>query len=739
MGRHRIGSLAGLLGLALAGGAAAEEPIPDTIWGSVEAGAYLSTEDSYQWGDYTGIKDDAWYGLANVELHGRAPWTSEDTWHFDFQGSNLALDSRFLSLSGGLQGLFSVWVEWDQIPLYDDDTASLVFLGRGTDTLTLPSNWVPAGTTAGFTALDTDLRRLNLSRDRYTLTAGADVVLPRGLALASEYQWQKVEGRKVTGAVIGNSGGNPRSSLLPAHVDWQTHQSDTALRFANETAQLELGYQNSYFDDLDDTLTWQNPFAAINGWDPAAGYPSGFGRKGLPPDNQFHQVYGSGGYNLPWWRTRVAGQASFAWYRQDDDFLPYTVNPALTVTTPLPRGDANGEIDATNVLLRVTSRPLDALRLTASYRLDDRDNDTPRDVYIYVPGDSLDQDTIDSDRARMNLPNSYRLQEGRLDLTYEVWRRTEVSAGYERQRETRSWTETDQLDDDIVRVGLRSRALSWADFRVDGTWWRRDAGDYFYQAPAVWGFSPEHVATVPSNEQFENVPPMRKFNYTDRDRGSVDARLLVMPVDAATLGFSLGWATEDYDASELGLRQRDVLSWGIDASWNPTETVTTYLWFQDQRYESQVRGRQWTGTVDAFDPRFDWKSDDEDDVKTVGLGAEWTGFEERLSLRADYAFSWAKERIHTNAGPALPATAPFPDARQMLHDVSFQAQVRIREGLVGRFGYLYEYLDVNDWAYDDVGPATVPEVLGLGQSMPDYGAHLFAFSLEYQFAFGTER
>ena len=100
MGGHRVGSLSlGLLAFALAAPAAAEGPIPETIWGSVEAGAYLSTEDSYEWGDYTGIKDDAWYGLANLELHGRAPWFSEDTWHFDFQGSNLALDSRFLSLS----------------------------------------------------------------------------------------------------------------------------------------------------------------------------------------------------------------------------------------------------------------------------------------------------------------------------------------------------------------------------------------------------------------------------------------------------------------------------------------------------------------------------------------------------------------------------------------------------------------------------------------------------------------
>jgi MtrB/PioB family decaheme-associated outer membrane protein len=729
MRSHRIDgvALAGTLlaALALVPPAGAVEPIPRTIWGSVEGGAYLGTEDSYKFGDFTGLKDDAWYGLANVELHGRAPWNGDDTWHFDFQGSNLALESRYIALAGGLQGLFDAWVEWDQIPKFDDDTAQFVFLGRGTDTLTLPPGWVAAPTTAGFAALDANLHRLNLYRERHALRGGLGVVLPMGFSLATDYEWERRRGRKVVGAVIGNTGGNPRTALLPERRNWQTHELDSKLRYANETAQFELGYQNSFFDDFDDTLSWQNPYAAIGGWNPAAGYPTGFGRKGLAPDNTFHQIYGSGGYNLPWWRTRIAGQASFAWYRQNDDFLPYTVNPGIAVTTPLPSGDADAEIDALNVLVRATSRPVDKLRLTASYRLDDRDNDTERNSFQYVPGDSLDQASA---ATRVNLPNSYRLHEGRLDAAYEIWERTELSAGYERQREIRSWTETDELDDDIFRAGFRTRALRWADFRVDALYWRRDADDYFYQAPAVWSFDP-------SEPGFENLPALRKFNYTDKDRGEVDVRLTLMPVDDATLGASFGWATDDYSASELGLRQRDTLTWGLDASWNPIESLTTYLWYQYETYESDVRGRQFITPTEAMESGRNWQNEDIEDIHSVGVGAEWEGFEQRLTLRADYAFSWAKERNHTSGGPLLAATRPFPDPRTMLHDVSLQARVRIWEGLSGRVGYLFEYLDANDWAYDDVGPATLGEVLSLGQSMPDYGAHLFAFSLEYEFDF----
>jgi MtrB/PioB family decaheme-associated outer membrane protein len=409
------------------------------------------------------------------------------------------------------------------------------------------------------------------------------------------------------------------------------------------------------------------------------------------------------------------------------------VNPELAVAIPLPRGDAEGEIDATNLGLRLTSRPLPKLRVSAGYRFDDRDNDTPRDVFVYVPGDSLPQDTLDSDRARMNLPNSYRLHEARLDVGYDVAERTEVSAGYERQREERSWTEVDQVDEDVVRAGFRTQALSWLDFRVDGAWSRRDAGDYFFEAPVIWGFSPEHVATLPPDELFENAPAMRKFLYADRDRGEVDVRLAVAPVERASLALTAGWAHDSYSRSELGLRWRESWSFGLDGSWSPIDLLTAYAYYAYERFHSRQKGRSWNNATQVYDPARDWAATDLDGVHTVGFGAEWTGFAERVTLRGGYTFSRAKDAIDVDVGPALASGPTFPDARTHLHDVSAQAEYLVREGIRARVGYLFEALDVDDWARDRVGPTTINEVLGLGLRNPDYQAHLFAVSLEYEF------
>jgi MtrB/PioB family decaheme-associated outer membrane protein len=720
--------------------AAAEEPPPITLWGSLEAGAYLGTEDSYKFGDFTGLKDDGWSGLANVELNGRAPWDSGDTWYFSLFGANLALESRYIAARGGLQGLIDFYLEWDQIPRYDDDTAQFAFLGRGTHTILMPPGWVSDAAPSGFTALDDNLSRLNLYRDRRTLRTGFDLILPEGFSFATDYEWERRQGRWVTGAIFGNTGGNPRSMLVPEKRNWQTHEVDSRLRYGDEVKQFEIGYENSYFDNRNDFLTFQNAFSGVGGWAPSVGFPTGFGRKGGPPDNSFHQIFGSGGYSLPFWRTRISGHASFAWYRQNDDFLPYTVNPNLLVPVGLPRGGANGEINATNVNLRVSSRPLDRLRVDANYRFDNRDNDTERDTFIYVPGDSLDQDTVESARARRNLPNSFRLHEGRLDLGYRLFDRTELSAGYTRRWENRSFTEVDRVEEDQVRAGFRSRIVRWADFRASGLYSRRRiADDYNVRAAFFDGFSPEHVldelATTPIEEIFENHPALRKFNFSDRDRYGADARLVVMPFDTASLGFHVGWKQDDFVGSELGLRERESLSLGIDASWNPLEFVTTYAWYTHERIESDVRGRQFTNFGQSLEATRNWDQEETTDIDTVGVGAEWIGLEERLKLRTDYAFSWAKETIDINVGSALAAAMPFPDNRFFFHDVSFTAEYRIVDGLTGRFGYLFTFLDDNDFSYEDVTPTTLAQVLGLGQSTPDFAAHLFTFSLQYEFDF----
>ena len=64
--------------------------------------------------------------------------------------------------------------------------------------------------------------------------------------------------------------------------------------------------------------------------------------------------------------TRVNLDVSYGWMLQDQTFLPYTVNPGLTVTNPLPRNSLDGEINTTLVNLRLTSHPSMKVHLRGS-------------------------------------------------------------------------------------------------------------------------------------------------------------------------------------------------------------------------------------------------------------------------------------------------------------------------------------------------------------------------------------
>jgi MtrB/PioB family decaheme-associated outer membrane protein len=731
MEHHRVrrlvsGVLGTLAGLVAALPAAALPPEENESW--IELGAWVNSDDSYKFGDFTGLEEKGVSLLANFDISRRAVWDSGDVRWWRAQGQNLGLDSRFARGDFGYQGLFDVWFEYEEIPKYQTDSASTVFQGRGTDRLTLRPSWIASGTTTGFSALAANERDLDIDHIRRDVRAGFGLDLPWDLEWVGDYEYETKKGRKIVGAAIGSSPGSAREPL-----DYQTNEGKTALRWNGERAQLQIGYEISVFDDSNDSLSWQNPFT----FSPAsAGYPNGFGRKATPPDNSFNQVSLTGGVDLPW-NTRISGDAAFGWMRQNANFLPYTVNSALSAPIALPRGDADAGIDTTAATLRLASRPIDHLRINANVRYDDRDNNTPRNVYLYVSGDSLGQQGIGTDRARINLPNSYQLVEGRFEAGYEVFERTELSVGYQRQEIERTYTEVEQTSENTYEAALRSRPLSWLQARIEGSYGDRNGTEYIYQSPLLEGFTPQYLtgagAPIPTNPHLNNAL-VRKNVYADRNRSRVLGRIDLMPIDAFSIGLDASWVNDDYNESTLGLTQRESLSSTVDLSWSPVEILTTYAWFTYDNLQSDLDGRAFGSAAQSSIPERDWFERDEDHVYTAGVGAELHLLDDRLRLRADYVYSMANTTIDVRTGSALAQTSRnFPDIESRLHDFNVSAEYQLRENIKVRVSYLLEDLKSQDWAIEGVAPNTISNVFGLGEDPPHYRNHLVGFAVRYEF------
>jgi len=334
-----------------------------------EFGFNYVSDDSFRFGRYSGLTDQGVNAVLNLDVLDREAYDSDNADYWHFRARNFGLDSREATFEFGTQGSYKIHIDYDQIPIFRSDSAKTIFDGAGTSNLTLPANWVGSGNTAGMTNLLPDLKSVDLKTERRRTALGVSGVLSPHWNYSANYTHETKDGHKSIGAVFGNSGGNPRSVLVPEPVDYLTQQFEATLRYTTKKLQLQAAYYLSVFSDDNTALRWSNPYTAIGGWDPSAGFPNGRGQLSLPPDNRFHQITLDGGYNFSD-RTRFSASVSRGRMSQNDAFLPYTDIPTLaaSITQPLPRDSLDGRIDTTVVNLRIASRPSDKFSWNAAYR-----------------------------------------------------------------------------------------------------------------------------------------------------------------------------------------------------------------------------------------------------------------------------------------------------------------------------------------------------------------------------------
>jgi len=718
--------------------------------------------DPSAFAQYRGLDDDQFYVLGNLDIFRRAPWDDESTQYYRMRGLNLGLDSRSVDAEYGHQGLFGLSFLYDELPVYKTQTAETFFLGAGTPSLKLAPGWVPGaradipfrgdpGYPTGFqTSIHDNLNETHIGWKRSKYGSGFSMVLPADLEFAAHYSYETKRGDKLIGSTFGTNGGNPRAVIIPERIEYNTQQIDGALHYGGEHLQLALEYFGSGFDDDVNSQIWMNPYTV-------SGIAAVAGQRSQPPDNWFNQIIASGGYDLPC-RTRVRLRSAFGWATQDDDFLPYTINPALTVPTALPRNSLDGEIFTSIVDFGIASRPLEKLRLDTAYRFERRDNDTPRDLYIYVPNDSANQGDVEDATARFNRPYSLTRHQVTFDAGYALPRRSELALGYEWELTDRDYQEIDELQANTLSARLSSRPTSFLNTRInyEHTW--RDGSNYDGPNPFIKGHSAEFIqdeldgfgdpsscfsaGLTPEECLWENHPLLRKYYLANLHRDKVGALVTLLPREDLTVTLNLNWWNDDYYDSELGLTSAKHLSPGVDVAYMLNEWLSTYSFYNYERRVSDSSGWEFGNVQQSLDPTRRWSSKEKVHTHTAGAGFNLEIIRDRLGLGVDYLFARSRGAIDTVRAPGfmppLTAPVPFPDLLSLQHNVSVHADYRFTDTFSMRVGYLFQYLNTNDWAYDGLGPTSLTCsgtacVIGTGQEPPQYTANVVSWSLVYTF------
>jgi MtrB/PioB family decaheme-associated outer membrane protein len=386
--------------------------------GTVEAGVGAVSDDSAKFGDFTGLQRKGGF----VVLGGSARYRADNGVYGSMVASDLGLDVRSLAFDGGREGLYTLRLGYAEIPRHQNDGAMTPFLGSGGAQLSLPAGF-PAVDTAAM-PLAATLQPVDVGAKRSRFDAAFAWIAGEAWSTHVSLRHDVRDGtERLAGSFFSSA------SQLVAPVNQVTDQLEVSTSFTSRRLQATLAYQISLFRNDHDALTWANPFTPVV-------LGSGSGQLALAPDNQFHQIVGSGAYEImPW--LRASGDFAFGRMTQDATYLPATLNPNLAATVPaLPAQSLHGRADTFNASARLTATPTEALRVNASYARDVRDNKTPSESYPAVS-----TDMFLGALPRTNQPFSFTQDRFKLSADYRGPGRLKTTVGLDEDDRERTLQE----------------------------------------------------------------------------------------------------------------------------------------------------------------------------------------------------------------------------------------------------------------------------------------------------------
>ena len=651
--------------------------------GTLDFGVGSVSDKSSKFGEYNGLNKKGEFFIGD----GAARSRGADGAYWNIDASNLGLSTRSLDAEGGQQGKYKLLLKYDALPHVISDSALTPFAGSGGASLTLPAGF-PQATTDAMPLAGT-LQQVDLGTQRKRLGVGASWTPLRDWEYAVNFRHETKDGTKRTaGAFFVNS------AQLVEPVDFVTDQVDASASYTGGKWQAKLAYYGSTFRNNNESLNWQNPFTFLPGF-PGAGA----GQLALPPDNQFHQVLASAGYQFSD-RTRASADIAFGRMTQNDNFLASTQNATLVVPG-LPGSALNGRAATLDANLKLSSAVTDKLRLNAAYIYNDRENQTPQALYPSVSTDMF------AGAPRTNLPYRFTQEKFKLSADYKALAKLRVSVGADFDSRKRSYQEVDTTREDTVWGKIATRIVDKLDLTFKLAHGQRRTSGY----QVVPGIAP------PEN------PLLRKYNMAGRTRDTAGLRADIPLHERVNLGLGIDWSEDKYSDSTIGLLSGRDFNLNGDVAVMITADTSLHFFANHQEIKSKQAGSQTFSTPD-------WTGENKDTIDFFGIGLKHAAIKDKLDIGADYGTSRSKGEISVNTGVLNPA---FPRLSTTLDSLKLYATYRLKDNVSLQVSYWYERYDSKNWMLDGIAPATIPNVLTFGEQAPRYNVNVLRLALRYKF------
>ena len=690
----------------LAAERAAEAQTPNgPLTGSFELGArsFLRDLSSQQLGKLTEYKDVPSGGVLQQASLQFIP--GDSLRQFQFVGRRIGALDQSLWFRANQPGLFDVQARFDRIPHTFSTTARALGNEASPGVYVLPTPRPDTATLNGSGYLS-PIRTL---WDPFKLSA--TLTPTSSWDSKVEYTHIAKSGGRPMGLAFGGPSNNAREIVEP--IDQTMQGFRVTQSYSRTDVQFVGSYDLSTFSNALSSVTSDNPLVAVD-----ATNVSSRGRSALPPSNMAQTIAGTGAVSLPF-STRVTSTATYGWWRQNENFVPATINSALTdpriATIPSALG---GLVQTSLFSASLSSRPVTPLSLTArfrSYVYRDHAMTTTMPVMVIndrsiSPADSGERDPFRKDNADVG-------------ATWRLPVPVSVSAGY-------AWEQMD-LDPEVRNVGRYTETTPRASIDFTGIEWATLHATYSKGWRRSSSYQPLDASVNPA---------FRRFDVADRDRERLNLMADVTPIDMITVSGMWQTGHDGYPSSSFGVQSDKNSAVGADVSFAWSQRFSAGAGYSRETYQDMQRSRYRSGTQTA-NTTYDWVARNTDNVNTTSANATAVIVPERLEVGGTFELSHARFRMAafnpqtptggTTAQNTAATAHDLPEVTQTLQPLSAYVRYHVTPEWAMTLRYQGELYGQNDFRTLGLQPATGNFVF-LGNNFMNYNARFLTVSVSYR-------
>jgi MtrB/PioB family decaheme-associated outer membrane protein len=748
---------------------------------TIEVGIQNVSKDSAKFGEYNGLDKKGVTGIGNFSLRGGDAYGSQaggqGTMRYEFSGSDLGTTSREVSGSVSDQGKWSIGASYDQLRHNFTDSYQTPYQeSMGTNSFTLPPAFGGIDVGVGASGAQGNSPTVKVHTERQNSGFNAEYLFDRQWSVQFDYNRLDQSGAKLIGASGGPDptnatvGAGETIAIMMNPTNYKTDTYNLSLNWVGDDAHFKVNYFASIFKDNYRSLSWDNPFfdtgAAIPSTDPTGiGYPVNV--LATAPDNEFHQLNFSGGYDFSA-TTKLAGGLSYGRNTQHSSYIsdPLYYDQGIPGAPTLPRSSLDGRVITTHADLKLTNQTTRDLALSAGFKYDERDNRTPSDTYgpfTSIAGDpwgTVVNAPVSNRKSLLELAASYRIDKAQsLRFAYE----------YENiKRWCNNALANNAISSDTAAAGYNTTAACVQvgenkENKLSGNYKLKAGNNLTFNAGYVYAKrradlnSSYYNPMQTSGDGYQNLGYVGYFDASRKEQ-IVKAGVNWQASDKVNVGLNGRYVEDKYDAT-LGVQKGHAWSLNLDAAYAYSDkgSVSAYLSAQRRQRDLLSSADHSPSAVGAVATDSLWSNRLDDDTDTLGINFKQKGLlGGKLELSGDLSYSLAKTRYSTNASSCtfvVPADTVYTgcfgefltvDPSVITGDLPTIKNETTRLKLTGTYQldkaskvaltYLYKKLKSEDYFYGayQFGNNT-PDVLPTNQQAPSYSVNLFGVSYIYSF------